>query len=310
MITNSATPFKGKNWPLQSGSNKCFTCIQVRKLLLRTHLRFHKIIPCSLLIFSCAIGRCEVPRTAFFYGSPVPVEMLSQYDRVVVEAENLPDPAILSASGAIVFAYVSVGEAEGWRASTNKLDGRWFLGENAAWHSRVADLTQPGWGRFLLERMTGLWKQGYRAFFLDTLDSYQIPIKDTTAQALQVRALANIIRAMHERFPGVQLLLNRGFEVLPEIVGLAAGLVAESLFQGWNANTGSYVMVSENDRGWLLSRLREANQRYRLPITVIDYVDPQEPVLARDTARRIQALGFAPWVATPSLNELGIGASK
>src|SRR5207302_681902 len=112
--------------------------------------------------------------------------------------------------------------------------------------------------------------------FLDTLDSYQISIKDPVAQALQVRALGNIIRAMHRRFPGVQLLLNRGFDVLPEIGHLAVGLVAESLFQGWNATTGSYVEVSEIDRNWLLMQLHEANERYHLPITVIDYVAPDE----------------------------------
>lgn len=300
-------PFRAPKSPVQK--NAGYT--QMHNFLLNVLASFKKLFPFSLIVFGCA---CETPRaalnppdTAFFYGNPVPVQALSQYQRVVVEAENLPDPTKLSAGGTTVFAYISVGEAEGWRASTRVLDAKLFMGENAAWQSRVADLTQPGWSAFLIEqRMAPLWKQGYRAFFLDTLDSYQLGAKDPEAQVVQERALANIIRAMHKRFPGVQLLFNRGFTVLTEVGNLAVGLAAESLFQGWNATTNTYVTVSENDRNWLLARLREANERYNLPITVIDYVDKNKPELARETARRIRALGFAPWVATPGLDTIVI----
>lgn len=265
----------------------------------------------ALMLAGSSSAFAAGPTTAFFYGSPVPVVALSRYDRVIVEAENLPQPGLLSASGTLVFAYVSVGEAEGWRASTKELDAQLFIGKNAPWGSRIADLTQPGWAKFLIEkRMAALWRQGYRAFFLDTLDSYQIPVKDPQGQALQARALANLIRSMHARFPGVQLLLNRGFDALPDIGHLAVGLAAESLFQGWNPNTKTYVTVDEPSRAWLVDKLRHAQTRHGLPITVIDYVSPQEPELALDTARRIRDLGFTPWVATPALDTLSATPTK
>lgn len=283
----------------------------MQKLFGHFYATIDKLALFCLMIFSCAAGRAEMPSTAFFYGNPVPVDTLSQFERVVVEADNLDDLAGLSASGTMVFAYLSVGEAEGWRAITRELDPGWFLGDNPAWLSRIADLTQPGWRDFLIEqRMAFLWERGYRGFFLDTLDSYQIAVKDPAAQAAQVHALADIIRSMHRRFPGVKLLFNRGFEVLPEVGNLAVGLVAESLFQGWNAATQSYVEVEESGRIWLLGRLRDANTLYGLPITVIDYVPPQKQVLARNTAMRIAALGFTPWVANPSLDTIGFGANK
>jgi len=272
---------------------------------------FGKILPYALILFGCAIGRGEAPSTAFFYGKPVPVVELSHYDRVILEAENLPDPSVFGNAGPLVFAYVSVGEAEGWRASTSNLDGELFIGENSLWGSRIADLTQPRWVDFLIEkRMAMLWQQGYRAFFLDTLDSYQIAIKDEPGRALQVRALINIVHAIHLRFPGVKLLLNRGFELLPEINHLVVGLVAESLFQGWDASKEAYVEVAESDRRWLLEKLNNVSTRYGLPITVIDYVSPQELKLARDTAMRIRALGFTPWVAKPSLDTLAVEQEK
>lgn len=268
-----------------------------------------------LLMHGCAMApslpSLPPPSTAFFYGSPVPVLALSKFQRIVVEAENIKNPDGLRIAGADVFAYLSVGEAEGWRASSRALPKHLFLGANMAWQSRIADLTQPGWRDYLIEeRMARLWEDGYRGFFLDTLDSYQIVAKSQEAQQAQSKALVEIIRAMHQRFPGVKLLLNRGFAVLPEAGPLAVGLVAESLFQSWNPTTQVYESVSEKDRNWLLARLNHAHLRYGLPITVIDYVPQDKPDLARETAQQITALGFSSWVATPGLDIIAIGAKK
>jgi polysaccharide biosynthesis protein PelA len=101
--------------------------------------------------------------------------------------------------------------------------------------------------------------------------------------------------------------LNRGFDVLPELAPIVSGLVAESLFQGWNAQTREYVSVSPDDRSWLLARLTDARQRYGLPVTVIDYVADNDAALAQHTAARIAALGFSPWVANVGLDRLPDG---
>lgn len=271
---------------------------------------FYKVatlLPFSLAEYG-ARARYSPPSTAFFYGSPIPVVALSKFQRVVVEAESIDDLGDLRIAGSDVFAYVSVGEAEGWRATSRSLPEELFLGRNTAWLSRVADLTQPNWRSYLIEhRIAVLWELGYTGLFLDTLDSYQLVVKSPAEQRAQSKALVEIIRAIHRRFPGVKLLLNRGFEVLPKIWPLVVGLVAESLFQSWNPTTQKYVGVGDSERRWLLTHLNRAHRRYDLPITVIDYVSPDKPELAQETARRIMALGFASWVATPGLDMLAVG---
>ena len=61
------------------------------------------------------------------------------------------------------------------------------------------------------------------------------------------------------------------------------------------------------DREWLLGQLRTVQTAHRLPVIAIDYVAPGERDLARETAKRILALGFTPWVANPELDMLGVG---
>ncbi len=262
-----------------------------------------------LLLLSCSPAHAKNPSVAFFYGQSTPLDLLVQFDQVVVQPEHVDDPAALKKGGTEVFAYLSVGEAEPFRSGYNDLDKRWFLGTNHGWGSDIVDLTQPGWREYLLEkRIATLWAKGYRGFFLDTLDSYLAVIKNPAAQAAQTHALAELIRTMHQRFPGIRLLFNRGFEILPEVADLAVGVVAESLFHGWSPVDKRYVPVSEQDRAWLTNRLQEARDHYHLPVTVVDYLPPQQRDLARQTARQIADLGFTPWIANPGLDYMGVGA--
>lgn len=261
-----------------------------------------------VVLAGCRLWFDPGPSTAFFYGHPIPLELFQEYERVVVEADNLELDQIPDTSKAQVFAYVSVGEAERWRAGHAELPRQWFPGVNPNWNSDIADLTAPGWRNYILtQRVASLWDQGYRGFFLDTLNSYQIAYPDLAAQVAQKQALVNLIREIHQRFPGIQLLFNRGFELLPEVGDLAEGIVAESLYYTWDPASQRYEEVDEKDRAWLLERLREANRRYNLPVTVIDYLPPDQRELAREDAERIVAMGFTPWVANPALDVVGVG---
>ena len=275
------------------------------------HLNFHTIaILFHSLLLSCfSLPAHANPSTAFFYGRPAPVDLLSHFKQVVVEPENMDNLDQLKAKGTEVFAYISVGEINPSRSWYSEIPQSWFLGNNKGWGSSIVDLTQQGWRDYLINNhMTRLWKEGYRGFFLDTLDSYQIATVDSNGRLIQEKALSQLIKRMHQHFPGIKLIFNRGFEILPEVGQYAVALAAESLFQSWDQSKQSYSEVSEPDRAWLLEKLREARDQYGLQIIVIDYVDPKQRELARKTAKQISDLDFTPWVANPGLDIIGVGA--
>lgn len=262
------------------------------------------------MLFSCSPTHTD-RSTAFFYGQPVPVDLLSHFKQVVVEPENMSNLDYLHTKGVKVFAYISVGEINRTRSWYSEIPKSWFMGSHEAWGSDIVDLTQQGWHDYLINNyMTSLWKEGYRGFFFDTLDSYQIAVVDPKGRLIQEKALVQLIKRIHQHFPGVDLILNRGFDILPEVGQYAIAIAAESLFQSWDQSKQKYVEVAEHDRKWLLDKINKARDQYKLQIIVIDYVDPKQRELAEKTAKRISDLGFTPWVANPGLDILGVGKLK
>ena len=263
----------------------------------------------GLLLWLSACTYAASPNVAFFYGPNPPWDELRAFDVVVVEPEYAPDPRQYSSGNTQVFAYVSMGEVERTRAYAKELPPAWIPGANEPWNSVVIDQTQAEWPRFLIDRIIApLWKAGYRGFFLDTLDSFQLISKTDADRAKQVAALANTVRAIRKAFPEAKLIFNRGFEILPQLHGEAYAVAVESIYRGWDAKAGQYVEVSEQDRTWILGQMKRVREEYGLPAIAIEYAPPAQRDLARETARRVAALGFTPWVATSDLGSLGVGS--
>ncbi|MFZ5842395.1 MAG: endo alpha-1,4 polygalactosaminidase [Pseudomonadota bacterium] len=258
-------------------------------------------------------GRCaaaDAPDIAFYYGTRPPLDALRHYDQVVIQPNQLRPEEVppLLASGPEIFAYVSVGEVARNAVDVDKIDQRWVIGTNTAWNSLVMDLAGSGWRDYLLREHFGvLWQQGYRAFFLDTMDSYLIPAKDGPARQRQEDGMVALMATIKQRFPGVKLIYNRGFELLERHAQYADALLAESLFHGYDPVSKKHAPTPEANRQWLIQQLRRTRDQFGVSVIVLDYVDPGDWATAEATAKEILALGFTPWVANGDLTWLGQG---
>lgn len=262
-----------------------------------------------LLALACApLGAAATPAVAFHYGAEPPWDELRAFDWVVLEPEHATTADLQQLTGSQVYAYVSVGEADPGRAWLKKLPAEWVLGSNPAWGSLVLDQSQPDWPAFFADNVIApLWEQGFRGFFLDTLDSYQLHAEDDQARARQEGGLVQLIRTLKTRYPDAKLFFNRGFEILPQVHTLATAVAAESLFAGWDPVAGNYRAVAEQERAWLLNQLKKVRRDYKLPVVIIDYLPPGRRQEARDVAEKIRAQGFIPWVADHDHTLLGVG---
>ena len=249
---------------------------------------------------------------AFFYGVNPPASVLSQYDRVILESDNISNEELnqLKVNDADLFAYLSVGEIGKDRDWVSKISASWVLGVNEHWGSSVMDLSHAGWVSFLNQRVDELVAKGYGGLFLDTMDSFLIYAKTDQQRAVQQRGLENIITSIKARHPQLKLIANRGFEVIDGIGHQLDAIAAESLFMGWNNGAQQYQPVNEQDRQWLIGKLSVAKQQFGLDVIAIDYLPPERRDEARQIASDIVDLGFIPWVSTPSLDYIGVGAQE
>ena len=287
-----------------------------------------------IVLFSGGDARAEMAtpaprlRTAFFYAANVPPELLNHYDRVVVEPEfatalppKAPTGKSPAASGgppvrAELFAYVSLGEVHPTRAYSKQVPTAWVLGKNGEYGADIIDTTRSEWRSFVLDRvLEPLYQKGYRGFFFDTLESYK-RFAPASAWPQHAAGLAAIVTGFAQRHPDAKILLNRGFEFLPQVATSVAGIVAESLFNTWEgmpgragqASTQRAVPVAKAQSDALLATLRDVTTRYHLPVTVIDYVPASAGADARKAAaKKILAVGFAPYITGFNVDEVGLG---
>lgn len=254
-----------------------------------------------------------LPSTMFYYAKNIPIEQVDKFERVVVEPENTTKEklAYLKKVGINVYAYLSIGEVGKNRPWINEVNKIWTLGENENWQSMVMDMSHCGWHEFLIEnRVKQLWQQGYRGFFLDTMDSYQNFVDNPKEKLAQQQGVVKLIKKMDEEFSGIHLLFNRGFEVIDEVADLSDGIVAESLFVGWDSKTAWYKEIEPADHQWLLEKLTYIRDKYNLPVTVIDYLPADQKEKAKEVASKILSLGFVPWVSTVELDQVSVGINS
>jgi len=245
---------------------------------------------------------------AFFYGNDVPVRQLEKFDIAVIEPNSGFDPRAQDVRRPAWFAYVSVGEVTHERDYARRMPKQWLFGRNTTWASAVVDQSAPGWPSFFVEQVIApLWARGYRGFFFDTLDSYQLVAKTEAARAKQEAGLVAVIRAAKSRYPTAQLILNRGFEILPKVHDAVAAVAFESLFGNWDQRNRRYGAVPAADRDWLLAQAKAIEARYALPVISIDYCAPDDAACRSTIAAKIRATGLIPYVTDGALRTVGTG---
>jgi polysaccharide biosynthesis protein PelA len=249
--------------------------------------------------FKWAICYAQYPRT----------QELQGFELIVLDSDASVSLSALAQPGRDVLAYLSLGEIEqhrpyfDWAKSAGIL-----LGENPNWHgSFYVDVRQESWRKRVVDELVPtILAAGFNGVFLDTLDdAAALEGQDPQLYGGMKSAAVNLVRNLREGFPGMRIMVNRGYGLFPGIAPLVDILLGESVYTTYDVAHNGYIRVPAAQYEQQVDLLKQARQTNpKLRICSLDYWDPN----ARKEIRRIyrveRANGFAPYVATRELDRV------
>jgi hypothetical protein len=242
-----------------------------------------------------------------YYGSTSGVTF-KNFGLIVLDTTT--DAPVLRSDGDQTFlGYLSLVEVHSGRPYFAELSSQGLLlGNNPSWpEAHFIDIRDSRWrARVLDELVPGILARGYAGIFLDTLDSAEfLETRDPVRLAGMLGAAADLVRDIRLKFPSALIMINRGYALLPRVVGQFDMLLGESLRTTFDGRSQSYRRVSPADYDWQRQRMWEARSRDpRLTLFSLDYWDlADREGIARLYAEQ-RSDGFIPYVATPDLTRI------
>lgn len=220
---------------------------------------------------------------AVYYGDQQ-LNKLRTYQTVVLQPQHYTGQELqwLREQGVRTLAYLSLGEDPqaqpgAWaRQVQNPAWGTWYVKVgHAAWRAQVFD-------------SAAAYMQHFDGLFLDTVDNTRLFPADRSP-------ILRIIRTLRLSYPGAYLLVNRGFDLLPEMSRYVNGVLIESFTTSW---LDGYRKLYPSELAYTRDLLLTA-RAHGLETYALDY--------ARTTAQRraaqirARALGVSTFISSREL---------
>lgn len=252
---------------------------------------------------------CADTRWAVYYADRAVPKDFSEYALIIFDSDNHPSLAPLKAAGKVVLGYLSLGEVASSRAYYQAVrDEGLLLQENEVWKgSFFVDVRDPRWSKRVLDQLVpGILARGFDGVFLDTLDNPgHVERLDPVKYRGMAAAAVELIRSIHRRYPSAKIMMNRAYDLLPQVERDINYALAESVFTTYDFQTKRYVPVSKPLYEQQVALLKAAKQRRpELQVFTLDYWDPDDQDGIRGIYAEERKNGFNPYVATISLDRL------
>ncbi len=269
-------------------------------------LCFNRYIFIFIILTTSLFGALQDKSAVVYYGNKISYPMVGIHDYIIVQ----PSLTNTYTHGFDIYkdkmyAYVSIGEIDKNIKEYKLLKKEWILTQNKAWSSDVLDLTNPEYREFLFTHMIEpQMRRGFKNFFFDTLDSYQLAVETDKQREKSKSALAKFINEFHTRYPDSKLIINRGFEIIDRIHNAVTAVLFESYYRGLNGPNLDYKKVSDSDRAWLDIYLKKIKS-YGLDVIAVDYLEANKIKNSDLVIQKLQKKGFIPFISTKELTTYG-----
>lgn len=267
-----------------------------------------RLIVCACLMVP-GLAKASEPWLVY-YADQAPPAAFAPYRLAVLDAEHyLPSLSQMAAAGTVLLGYLSLGEAESNRAYFGAIkDDGLLLMENPNWPgSFFLDVRDPRWTKRLIDELIpAVLARGFHGLFMDTLDNPpHLERLDPEKYKGMTQAAVDMVKAIRAKFPGMPIMQNRGFDLLPQTLPAIDLLLGESIIGGYDFENKRYVKVKESDSKLLIKWLTDAKaQKPTLKVMTLDYADPTDKKTIAAYYKAQRKNGFDPYVATIALDQI------
>lgn len=253
------------------------------------------------------LGR-RVKTYACYYG-PADTAGLSVFDMAIIEPRQFTKKEISDLSRTtIVIGYVSIGELGPERAKELEGKGRWYLDKenngkpdrNPNWGSYYADPASDTWRTYVLAEIASvITDMGCQGIFMDTLDTIGKYPEATLP-------MARLIKEIRKSFPGIYLVANRGFELVPHLSDTIDAVMFES-FTLRSAGENVHEVYDRNDLSWTNEIYAEKLAPFMKNgglVLSLDYAESSETEIIDIAWSRSLDYGFLPYISRSDLQTI------
>lgn len=264
-----------------------------------------------LFLFGQSIlcGQEEPKRWAVTYAKDPDFGKFEPYSLIVLANEVSSIVKRLKDSNKIALGYLSLAEIAKSNAYFSEAEQkRLLLEENKNWPgSYVIDIRKPEWVALVIEEMIPqVLFHRFNGLFLDTLDNaIHLEEKEPEKYKGMREAAINLVKGIRHHYPGIILMLNRAYDILPEVAALINIELGESVYTTYDFANKKYVVVPSEEyqhQVEILQKAKEVNKE--LEVYTLDYWNPDDSEMIRKIYEAERGNKFIPYVSTIELQDV------
>lgn len=234
---------------------------------------------------------------AIYYSDPsTEWEGLEQIKYVVLEPDH-PNLSLPPSGKTTWIAYLSLGEIHSSRSYFPLVEKQnWVLPENPNWPgAHRIDPRSPEWKNLIIDSIIPKLKQaGWQGLFFDTVDNGPwLETTDSSKYAGSKKAMADLILAIRQAWPEGFLVMNNGFELLPEIGGSVDAVLLEGLNTRWDFQNKGYIRSNPSEKNMRIERMKLTLALFpQLQVWALDYSANHKDKLAMYARSEWKKMGW------------------
>ena len=241
-----------------------------------------------------------------YYGKQIPELDLNLYNPIVLDPQTEINVHALKVKEKEVLGYLALTEVSPHNEWFTVIKERQLLiKEDPDWPgSWMVDIRNPFWEKLLIEEVIPkILTRGFTGLFYDQLDiAMELEKSDSLRYAGMTQAAIQLVRHIHDKFPHLRFMLNRAYEIIPQVGNHIDYLLAETFLTSYDFKTQQYYLRSQKEIDWQLGQVNQARRVFpHLVAFSVDYWDPQDKKMIKYLYERERAYCLRPYITTINL---------